>query len=1120
MQKKQSLKLTQIDKQEVPVLMKDQVNHQSESKEEQDCIISSEQNLEVQAKDQVKQMKLHKFIQNKEQMFDKIKQLCDESINLVDRNLFQESNYFLEQAEEIIEFAANRGKQIDRNLIITVLYNRACSYQGLWKLDKCNKYIDGVIYNLETSLKNDFWPEYENFESQIVLEKVAYKIKRQTFLVRCYLQQCAILSQLVLHEQAIQTAKKAISVLEDIYNQLLSISQDKLNQCEQTATSVITAQKQGGIFNATTQSNISKTDNKVNNSQKNLPTPKGMQSKNKFNLASSNKVFDLSGEQDNDDQINLGNSNTEADSYLGAKKSAVKEEVLFNKIILQQACSFLKTFEQKVAFETNIGDECSSQLKKARQSIYFWKNNPDNNEKNMRQELNVPTKNTDDDNRNIVGVQKSQEWIEQFNIGSIMHMTCISYDEFILFEDILFELSKKQLIEKMLLLSICFFTIATEIRFIELDKQKSFTTNSKTQQYDLYKQDAYKQSEIYHLKSIEIVCQAVTCYSPYITHLINSYHKHYNSSLELIEEEASILSQISHNNEAHDELQISCKDTTLSKNTTDILECSELQETINIIKVNNNEMPNFQKPYLAHKYTNNKVQDLQSKGSLSFNSFTNNSRSPQKQGKIRKRSPQNNQINNFSNNISSNASESAQQSKDSSENILKRPKSHHTAASQESDISPLLNNSKQSKNQAASTKKQVLALDLETINTTFGNQLNQQNNIQKVQTNKDIQNSIKKNTQPNNLLDESKRLQSKQKENLSQNNINQFSILRNYSLSNGSPRQSASNPIKTIFQGKNSQQNQQQQQGQSQQQPYLIQNQQQITNNSQSQSQQFQQHLQQQQLQLTTQQQQLLKAISNNKTNSIQLSQSQQQSLTSSQKQISYTVQQLQNSQNNGLSKTNRIFTDLDLKTINEHKSFEEKNGSQSHRSLTTPQTIQQNQNAKLSTSQINSSNHMSNSNNININGSQISNNNNNNNNLENKAATTTSLLKLQASQKNIQTSNTSNKFVKQLSGQNNQYKSLKNDINISPKQTHHFLQQFDFISSKNSNLSQQNSKEFVINSSNSTRNTQVPFNSKGIPKLDFNLIQNNPQLKAEDSIRFFSAREHQNKKINNYINK
>jgi len=41
----------------------------------------------------------------------------------------------------------------------------------------------------------------------------------------------------------------------------------------------------------------------------------------------------------------------------------------------------------------------------------------------------------------------------------------------------------------MLFLSICFFTIATEIRFVELDLQK---TVAKGQQYDLMKQEAYQ----------------------------------------------------------------------------------------------------------------------------------------------------------------------------------------------------------------------------------------------------------------------------------------------------------------------------------------------------------------------------------------------------------------------------------------------------------------------------------------------------------------------------------------------------------------------------------------------------------------------------------------------------
>jgi len=53
------------------------------------------------------------------------------------------------------KFSANCGKTLDRNIIIVTLYNRACAYQGLWILDKCSKYIDGVIYNLELSINED-----------------------------------------------------------------------------------------------------------------------------------------------------------------------------------------------------------------------------------------------------------------------------------------------------------------------------------------------------------------------------------------------------------------------------------------------------------------------------------------------------------------------------------------------------------------------------------------------------------------------------------------------------------------------------------------------------------------------------------------------------------------------------------------------------------------------------------------------------------------------------------------------------------------------------------------------------------------------------------------------------
>jgi hypothetical protein len=43
----------------------------------------------------------------------------------------------------------------------------------------------------------------------------------------------------------------------------------------------------------------------------------------------------------------------------------------------------------------------------------------------------------------------------------------------------MYEISKKMIIEKVIYLSINYFTIATEIRFIELDKNKALENTNK-----------------------------------------------------------------------------------------------------------------------------------------------------------------------------------------------------------------------------------------------------------------------------------------------------------------------------------------------------------------------------------------------------------------------------------------------------------------------------------------------------------------------------------------------------------------------------------------------------------------------------------------------------------------
>ena len=66
------------------------------------------------------------------------------------------------------------------------------------------------------------------------------------------------------------------------------------------------------------------------------------------------------------------------------------------------------------------------------------------------------------------------------------------------------------------------------MRFIENEKEK----------HQCNKKDL-KKSEIFHLKSIEIICKNIKESSIFVNHLINSYQRHYYHDLITIDEEPS-----------------------------------------------------------------------------------------------------------------------------------------------------------------------------------------------------------------------------------------------------------------------------------------------------------------------------------------------------------------------------------------------------------------------------------------------------------------------------------------------------------------------------------------------------------------------------------------------------
>ena len=115
--------------------------------------------------------------------------------------------------------------------------------------------------------------------------------------------------------------------------------------------------------------------------------------------------------------------------------------------------------------------------------------------------------------RNILGVIKNDDWYNLFNIGNIMFLYAMSYDDLDLDSDPKYELLRDAIIEKILMLTVSFFSIANELRFLGNKVDNG-----------LY----------YHSKTVEISCLYLPSTCPIVKHYVNTYCKYYgNGNLQI-----------------------------------------------------------------------------------------------------------------------------------------------------------------------------------------------------------------------------------------------------------------------------------------------------------------------------------------------------------------------------------------------------------------------------------------------------------------------------------------------------------------------------------------------------------------------------------------------------------
>lgn len=129
--------------------------------------------------------------------------------------------------------------------------------------------------------------------------------------------------------------------------------------------------------------------------------------------------------------------------------SIFRDEVSYLKNILDYAVPFINDLIDTIGgFSVHKSNEI---LKQTRKSLFNWKNNPENNEKYLRKEFGkskLPDE-LKDKNRSLLGVQRPVEWLENLNIGTIMHMKPIRYKDYAQKKEFTNDITKDSLQEKV-----------------------------------------------------------------------------------------------------------------------------------------------------------------------------------------------------------------------------------------------------------------------------------------------------------------------------------------------------------------------------------------------------------------------------------------------------------------------------------------------------------------------------------------------------------------------------------------------------------------------------------------------------------------------------------------------